>query len=53
MSVVIMFFVGSWLDGLWGTEPWVMVAAMVFGIAAGMYHFIRTAIAAGKSEDQA
>lgn len=40
-SVAVMFFLGRWLDGLWGTSPWLMIAGTIFGLGAGMYNFIR------------
>jgi ATP synthase protein I len=42
VSVVLMFFVGRWLDGKFGTDPWLMIVGLFFGVGAGFYHFIRT-----------
>ncbi len=33
---------GYWLDGLWNTEPWLLIAGSLFGIATGFYHFFKT-----------
>lgn len=41
-AVVLMFFLGRWLDERWGTTPWMMLAGLLFGTIAGMVHFIRT-----------
>lgn len=40
-SVVIMFFVGRWLDAWLGTDPWLMIGGIIFGFGAGLYSFIR------------
>jgi F0F1-type ATP synthase assembly protein I len=35
---------GWWLDGKFGTEPWLMIGLGFFGAVAGMTHFIRAAM---------
>lgn len=52
VTVVVCFFLGRWLDSLWGTAPWLMIAGLALGITAGFIGFFRTAIAAGKEEDR-
>jgi ATP synthase protein I len=42
ISVVLMFFIGRWLDGLCGTTPWLMVTGIAFGFAAGMVALVKT-----------
>jgi ATP synthase protein I len=42
LSVVVMFLIGRWLDGKFGTTPWLMVVGIAFGFAAGMVALIRT-----------
>jgi F0F1-type ATP synthase assembly protein I len=49
-SVVLMMFVGRWLDGKFGWTPWLMLAGMFFGLAAGMFQFLRTVNAVGRRE---
>jgi ATP synthase protein I len=51
-TVVIMFFLGRWLDGLAGTEPLFTLLFSLFGIAAGLYNFIKTVLALSKSENE-
>ena len=36
-------FVGWWLDGYFGTAPWLMILFFLLGFAAGMMNVIRTA----------
>jgi F0F1-type ATP synthase assembly protein I len=40
-SVVLMFFIGRWLDGLWNSTPWLMIVGLFFGFGAGLYNFIK------------
>ena len=49
-AIIVMFFIGRWLDERWHTTPWVMVGAMVFGCVAGMVQFIRTVNEVSKGE---
>jgi F0F1-type ATP synthase assembly protein I len=34
--------VGYWLDGRWGTKPWLLAAGLVLGMVSGMTAFLRT-----------
>lgn len=51
-SVAVMFFLGRYLDGAWGTTPWMMLALTTLGAAGGMYHFIRTVRDVNKQESK-
>lgn len=42
LSVVAFFFLGRWLDGLWGTGPWLMLAGLLLGAGGGFVQFFRT-----------
>ena len=35
LSVLVGTWGGQWLDGRFGTEPWLMVVGLGFGVAAG------------------
>ena len=35
LSLMVGLFGGRWLDGKWGTEPWLTVIGFCFGLAAG------------------
>ena len=54
LTVTILAFaaIGWWLDGQFGTEPWLLLAGLVFGATGGMISFIRTALNAGRSTKQ-
>lgn len=51
-AVVVMFFVGRWLDLQWGTTPWMMLAGTMVGAAAGFYQFIKTVNDVNKRESE-
>lgn len=36
------YFLGSYLDGRLGTDPWMVVAGVVLGSAAGFLELFRT-----------
>jgi ATP synthase protein I len=40
-SVVIMLFIGRWLDGIFSSTPWLMIVGIFFGFGAGLYNFVR------------
>lgn len=41
LSVIVFFFLGRWLDGLWDTAPWLMLAGLLVGAAGGFLQFFR------------
>ena len=41
LLVVLFFLGGRWLDGKFGTEPWLGAAGGLLGVALGMYRLIR------------
>lgn len=41
LAVVVFFFLGRWLDGLWGTAPWMMLAGLLVGVVGGFMQFFR------------
>jgi ATP synthase protein I len=42
-AAVVAGLIGGWLLDRWlGTGPWLLVAGIVLGSAAGFYEFIRT-----------
>jgi ATP synthase protein I len=49
-AVVVFLFIGRWLDGALGTDPWLMLTGALLGAAGGLYRFIRTALKAGDEE---
>jgi F0F1-type ATP synthase assembly protein I len=41
VAVILMLFLGMWIDGKLGTAPWMMLAGLAVGFAAGFYSFMR------------
>jgi F0F1-type ATP synthase assembly protein I len=52
VTVVVFFFVGRWLDGKFGTDPWLMLAGLAVGVAGGLAAFLLKAFALGREEDR-
>ncbi len=51
---VVGFFIGRWLDGKWGTEPYLTGGGALFGVAAAgleIYHLVKKASAMDKEKD--
>lgn len=46
--ILLGVFAGRWLDGRWGTEPWLLVAGSILGLVLGFYSFLRRVLPAGK-----
>jgi F0F1-type ATP synthase assembly protein I len=52
LSVMIGLIGGQWLDKRFGTEPWLLLLGLVFGMAAGfrsVFRALKDLTAAGKS----
>jgi ATP synthase protein I len=43
VSTLIGLLGGLWLDGKLGTDPWLMIAGLCIGVAAGLRSLVRTA----------
>lgn len=52
ISVVVFFFIGYWLDGKFGTSPWLTIVGSVLGATGGLIKFLREATRLGKQADQ-
>ncbi|HEX5042198.1 MAG TPA: AtpZ/AtpI family protein [Candidatus Polarisedimenticolaceae bacterium] len=50
VPIVLGLLLGLWLDGRWGTRPWLAVTGVVLGIAAGFYNFFRVVLGTTKVE---
>lgn len=56
ISVVVGLLGGRWLDGKAGTAPWLMLAGLLIGVAAGFRGLMRVAREsqrAAKADDEA
>lgn len=52
LSTVIGLLLGRWLDGKLGTEPWLTLLGLVFGVIAGFKSLIETARKASRNADE-
>jgi ATP synthase protein I len=52
VAVVIGWGVGYWLDGRFGTEPWLMLLFLLLGVAAGFKGLIDAARKMKKLENK-
>jgi len=52
VTVVAFFFLGRWLDGKFGTDPWLMLAGLAVGVTGGLTAFLKSALALGREEDR-
>ena len=50
VSIAIGYFVGSWLDKVFHTAPWLMLILTLMGIAAGFIEVVRIASALSGDE---
>ncbi len=50
-TIVLMFFLGKWLDSKFETYPILSVIFAFFGGAAGIYNFIKATIVLNKKKE--
>jgi F0F1-type ATP synthase assembly protein I len=51
-TVVLMFFLGRWLDSKFGSDPWLMLVGTFFGLGAGLYNFVKIVQRADKKKTE-
>ena len=49
--VGVMTWLGSWADGKFGTDPWLLISGSLLGVAIAVYDLIRTVNAFEESKD--
>ena len=47
-SVALGALLGNWLDGRWGTHPWLLVTGFLLGTVAGFIQMARIIAVAGR-----
>ena len=50
VAVLVFFFLGSWLDARWGTQPWMTVAGSTLGVVCGTYLLVKQALESERAE---
>lgn len=51
LQMVLPAALGYWLDGRWGTQPWLVIVGAVFGFTVAMRQLLVWAKAANKTVD--
>jgi len=51
VAVILMFFLGNWLDGKFNTAPWLMLTGLMVGFAGGFYAFMRSVQKLARSDE--
>jgi F0F1-type ATP synthase assembly protein I len=44
LGIAFLAWLGHWLDGKWGTTPWMTLSGAVLGVVVGFVNFFRTAL---------
>ena len=52
VAIGIGYVFGRWLDGLFGTKPWMTIIFALFGIAAGFVNLFRITAQAERAEKE-
>lgn len=50
VTVILMFFIGYWLDEKFGTKPYLMIGFSLLGSFAAIYNFIRNVLSLSEKE---
>ena len=52
VAMAIGYFWGKWMDGIFGTEPWLTIIFSILGIIAGFVNLFRITLATGLQEER-
>jgi ATP synthase protein I len=52
VAMALGYFWGKWMDGIFGTEPWLTIIFSILGIIAGFVNLFRITLATGLKEEQ-
>ncbi len=44
LGIALLAGLGNWLDGRWGTKPWLTLVGAVLGVVVGFVNLFRTAL---------
>ena len=50
LTMALPALFGYWLDGKWGTTPWLVIVGALLGLVTGMRSLIRLADASGRKK---
>lgn len=51
-SILLFLFLGRWLDGQLGTDPWLLLMGVVIGSTAGFYSLYRFLMESQRERDR-
>lgn len=51
-AIVLFLFLGRWLDGLFGTEPWLLLLGVMVGAVGGFYSLYRQLVIAPRERER-
>ena len=52
VAMAIGYYWGKWMDGIFGTEPWLTIIFAILGIIAGFVNLFRITLATGLQEER-
>jgi ATP synthase protein I len=52
VAMAIGYFWGKWMDGLFGTEPWLTIIFFIFGLIAGFVNLFRITMMTAREEER-
>jgi ATP synthase protein I len=52
VAMAIGYFWGKWMDGLFGTEPWLTIIFFIFGLIAGFVNLFRITMRTAREEER-
>lgn len=52
VAMAIGYFWGKWMDGLFGTEPWLTIIFFILGLIAGFVNLFRITMATAREEER-
>jgi ATP synthase protein I len=52
VAMALGYFWGKWMDGLFGTTPWLTIIFFLFGLVAGFVNLFRITAAAAREEER-
>ncbi len=52
VAMAIGYFWGKWMDGLFGTEPWLTIIFFILGLIAGFVNLFRITMMTAREEER-
>ena len=52
VAMALGYFWGKWLDGLFGTHPWLTIVFYIYGLIAGFVNLFRITMSTAREEER-